>query len=141
MKQEIVFEKPPIFDELVKVFPEAAEKGVIFSWGNLIYNPSGGAIPPWLLDHEAVHGTRQTDPYWNDGTIEDWWKYYIKDAQFRLDEELPAHQKEYKSYCEHVKDREQRARYLHRMAMRLAGPLYGRLITFTRARDLIRFGR
>lgn len=159
MKQEILYhEYPPIFDEIVKVFPFAADKGVIFSWGDKVYFPQPtGLIPPQLVAHEEVHGGRQLNYAWeigqreeepkdnsiefylaeNERSVRMWWEEYLKNPQFRLTEELPAHQVEYKVYCEMVKDKNQRARYLHRMAMRLAGPLYGSLITYTEAKKQI----
>lgn len=141
MKQEIIIDKPPIFDELLKVFPEAGEPGVIFSWGDKIYNPSGYPIPPQLMAHEAVHGERQIGAIDADGDIDGfvrgWWASYMKEPHFRLQEEILAHRVEYKEYCKLTKDREQRVRYLHRMCIRLAGVLYGNLITYMDARRAI----
>jgi hypothetical protein len=135
MNQKILFEVPPIFDRIVKAFPEAASKGVIFSWGDFIYNPSGGSIPPQIIAHEAIHGERQLAV-----GVEKWWDLYLESPEFRFDEELPAHQEEYKVFCTLVKDRERRNSYLHRIACRLAGDLYGRCIPYIEARRRIKGG-
>lgn len=131
--QKQLFEYPPIIEEIAAKFPQCLEKGVIFSWGDSIYNPSAGTIPKQILAHEAVHGQRQLV----DG-IEKWWKLYIEEETFRFQEELPAHQEEYKVYCTMTNDREQRARYLHRIACRLAGELYGRCCSYMDARKQIK---
>lgn len=144
MKQEIIIDKPPIFDQIVAVFPEAAQPGILFSWGDKVYNPSGFPIPPQLVAHEAAHGDQQSlfsvdgdTEFAQEESIRLWWKKYLADPAFRLDEEIIGHRAEYKSYCGLVKDREQRARYLHRMALRLAGPLYKGGITYMEARRAI----
>lgn len=146
VKQEILIERPPIYDQIVAVFPEATSYGVIFSWGDKIYNPSDGPIPPPILAHEAIHGDRQLkppqglevdSPAQKDNWVQMWWEMYLFDPKFRLDEEVPAHIEEYKVYKQLVKDREQRARYLHRLALRLAGPLYNNMLPYMAARRLL----
>ena len=144
MKQEIVYAYPPLYKEIVEKFPDAREKGVIFSWGDKIYNPSGGHIPPQIIAHEAVHGERQflfspdgDTEFASQESVRLWWMRYLESPEFRLAEELPAHQEEYKVYCKLVKDRERRANYLHKLACRLAGPLYGRILPYMKARQLI----
>lgn len=144
MKQEIVIDVPPNFAELLRIFPEARQVGVIFSYGDKIYNPSGLPIPPQLLAHEAVHGERQLaytlsecdSTQENNHSTEQWWKRYCEDVKFRFEEELVAHVAEVKAFNTTVPkpDRERRALYLHRVAQRLSGPLYGRMITYMEAR-------
>ncbi len=136
MIQKQLYEYPPIMGQILATFPQAGEKGVIFSWGEFIYNPSGGTIPDPLIAHEAVHGERQVAL-----GVDKWWEMYLRDALFRFDEELPAHQAEYKRYCEIVKDREKRARYLHNIACRLAGNLYGRCCSYMDAKRKIKNGQ
>ena len=41
---EIVIDFPPIYDEIISVFPKAG-CSVIFAWGNKIYNPNNDAGP------------------------------------------------------------------------------------------------
>ena len=54
----VVFGRPPMFDEINAKF-HIAGKPVIFSWGDLIYNPARVTTPPHLMVHEAMHGERQ----------------------------------------------------------------------------------
>lgn len=125
---------PPNFPAILEKFPEAKDKGVIFTYGDTIYNPWGGLIPDWIVAHEEVHSTRQG---LSKEEVEAWWDRYLADEQFRFEEELLAHKVEYKTFCEKVKDRERRSRQLHRIAMRLAGPLYGRMIPYMSAKRVV----
>lgn len=136
MKQEVIFDYPPMIEEIAKIFPEAMGPGILFSWGTKLYNPSGVPIPPQLIAHEAVHGERQLNGVVaeDQDPVEVWWQVYMTDLNFRFEEELVAHQAEYKVYCGLTKDRERRARYLHQLAVRLSGPLYGRMMPYMQAR-------
>lgn len=130
MSQRIVCERPPIFDEARAKFGARVERA-IFSWGGIIYNPARIAVTPALLRHEAVHGERQ------EPDIAGWWKRYLDDAEFRLAEEIPAHQAEYRHLAEHGNRNERRAA-AKLVASRLASPLYGRLITAPLAEALLK---
>lgn len=119
MKIEIA--NPPMFDEILKVFPKAAGPGVIFAWGDTIFNPSGILIPPALLAHEEVHGCRQLTRH---DQVKQWWAEYLADPEFRYNEELHAHAAELNSLKRSIKDRNQRARLMQATAVRLLAPLY-----------------
>jgi hypothetical protein len=110
-------ERPPNFDRIVKVFPFAIRPGVIFAYGFDLYNPSGIDIPDALLQHEAVHQLRQSDP-------EMWWDLYLTDNTFRYREELLAHATEYRAQLNRLDDRNRRAALLLSTARRLVAPLY-----------------
>lgn len=131
---KIVHAYPPNIDAIDEVFKVRGKKGVIFTYGDTIYVPDGGDVSPELRAHEGVHYSRQTS---NPQQIEYWWKSYIADPEFRLAEELPAHRAEYRQYCSTHKDSNQRVRFLHAIAGRLAGPLYGGVVSHSRARHLI----
>ena len=124
-------ERPPLWDEIDAEF-HVAGKSILFAFGGLIYNPEGGKITRELVAHEAIHGQRQgPDP---DQCFE-WWRRYIQDKGFRLQEEIPAHQAEYKAYCKrHGFGRD---KYLDFVAEKLASPLYGNLISSAKARRII----
>ena len=122
---------PPNYYSITARFPFAVERGVIFAWGDTIYNPSGGPITPALLAHERVHGERQgTD-------IEGWWNSYLTSSAFRLEEEIVAHRAEFRNFRRNHADRNQRAKYLRDCAARLASPLYGGLISAADAKKEI----
>lgn len=125
MKIEIA--NPPNFEQILAAFPNASQQGVIFAYGDTIYNPSNIVIPPPLLAHEEVHGSRQkaVHPKWGevDAPIA-WWGKYIDDPEFRYNEELLAHGAEYKMAIRVVHDRNLRAKLVMRTAQRLLAPLY-----------------
>ena len=124
----IVRGTPPNYKSIVAVFPFAANEGVIFTYGDTVYVNGTPEIPPQLKAHEAVHVNQQalfTSP-------NAWWKRYLTDPAFRLEQELVAHRAEYRT-LKHL-NREQAARSLHFIAARLASPLYGGMIGITQAK-------
>lgn len=135
VQMEIRKEYPPLFDEMLKVFPNAAKEGVLFCWGRVIYNPSGVDVPDYLVAHENVHRKQQGD------NPSAWWLKYMADPAFRIRQELPAHQEEYKQYCIDFPQRNLRRLALTSIAKRLSGSLYGNMIAFEKAKVLIKEGR
>jgi hypothetical protein len=123
---------PPNLDRIVKVFPAAMRHGIIFTYGDIIYNPSGVSIPKTLLAHEAVHAMRQKAM-----GVDLWWDTYIANKEFRFEEELAAHKAEYQAYRGGAHGFS-RAGFLHFVAKRLSGDLYGQIATFDQCVDLIR---
>lgn len=122
---KIVVANPPNIEAIAAAFP--IRKGVIFCYGDTIYVPDGGDVSMSLQTHEAVHSFRQ-------GTqIEHWWECYIRDPEFRLAEEIPAHRAEYSYVCAEIKDRNKRSFRLMQMADRLSSPLYGSMISYQKA--------
>lgn len=130
---KVVCARPPRFEELDAVF-HIAGKPIIFAFGDTIYNPCGVSITPELQAHEGVHGQRQLEIY----GLDYWWDCYIANPQFRLAEEIPAHQAEYRTFCERNRLRNARRIYLRDLAQRLSSPLYGRLIKTEEARRVIK---
>ena len=123
---EIIIDRPPIYDRAAKVFPLQGRE--IFAWGDKIYNPGGFVIPEWLVAHEQVHANQHMDDSGHFNP-EAWWERYLVDVEFRFQEELEAHRAEYRSYCQHNRDRNKQAAYKRIVAKKLAAPLYGSMIT------------
>ncbi len=119
---------PPNYKDLNARF-RVRGKPVIFAWGDTIFNPSRVKITPELMRHEAVHGARQRDM-----GIENWWADYLDQTIFRFNEELLAHQEEWRARLEAVGHDET---YLRAISHRLAGPLYGNICGVATARELI----
>ena len=116
----IRIERPPNYDAIVQVFPKAATHGVLFAYGEDIFNPSNANIPKWIAAHEYKHCARQflTTP-------ESWWGLYLKDPEFRYYEEVLAHAAEYREALTFTpNDRNAMAKLLDRTARRLIAPLY-----------------
>ena len=144
----VVYDRPPLWDLIDKTF-NVAGKPILFAWGNRIYNPEGADVPKHLHAHEELHGERQLACVGAQGEfeiepgqsrfdpVEAWWRRYIRLPEFRLAEEIPAHRAEYLAICKRHADRNYRARALSQIAMKLAAPLYGSLVTPAQARTLI----
>ncbi len=107
---------------------------VIFAYGDRIFNPQNTIIPRELIVHEEVHfGQMGNVP----SRIEEWWLRYCLDKPFRLAQEIPAHQAEYRDYVKQGHGRSARRWRLRLIAKRMSGRLYGNLISLADARRLI----
>ncbi|MES2671591.1 MAG: hypothetical protein V4673_14400 [Pseudomonadota bacterium] len=127
----IIKDVPPLFDEIDAAFNIKGQP-VIPAWGDKIYAPmQQGELSRALLLHEQVHGQRQA------GDVTGWWRKYIADPEFRLAEEIPAHQAELAHLLTKAKGPAMRAHCLSRVAARLAAPLYGNLITIAEAKKVL----
>lgn len=119
MTLRIVKEPPPCYAEIIAAFPFATRPGTYFCYGRAIFIPTGRAdVSKHLMEHEEVHAKRQE----LHGGPARWWLDYIHDTQFRLNEELLAHQAEVAHF-------DGRPRGIRRIALRnaahrLSSPLY-----------------
>lgn len=120
---EIVNDFPPNYGDIEKAFPAIKGKKIAYCWGEKIFIPVFFEVPPEVIKHESVHR------YYQGGAPGIWWDIYLKDAEFRLDQELLGHQAQYQDFCSRVLDRNKRHVYLHRIATFLASPIYGSIIT------------
>lgn len=118
----IICDFPPMWSEIDAKF-KLREKRLtpLFCWGQTIYNPFHVSVPKQLIAHERVHASQQ----FSLGGPEQWWVRYIEDAEFRLNQELPAHKAELAALLnEYGNNRDNRRRYLKMTAQRLRAPLY-----------------
>ena len=130
---KIINSYPPNIDSIDDRFAIRG-KPIIFTYGDIIYNPLGIIISPSLHAHETIHSIRQTIELKN---ILAWWDRYLIDDEFRLNEELLAHKAEYKQFCSENKDRNRQSIFLNTIATRLASAMYGNMISSTKARKII----
>lgn len=128
VEMKIVNRRPPNYEQIRKVFPLSAGEGTIFAYGDTIYFPAGGELPPELLAHEEAHGVRQREI-----GVEEWWKRYLEDDGFRYEEELIAHKAELAELCRLFPTRQQRRYFLRHVAKRLTAALYAYNITMDQA--------
>ena len=128
---QIVIDYPPIYDELKIAFPRIG-RGVIFAWGDKIYNPSNVNIPPQLIVHECAHARRQG----ND--VHGWWRRYIDEKEFRLAEEIAAHIVEMEYLLGPNPNRQMRRQIVRSTAKRLSNPLYRYDISKAQAQVLLK---
>ncbi len=130
--QFVVIEFPPLYEEIAAKFRIHERRDVIFSFGSVLYNPYAVYIPDELIAHETIHGGRQG----KGEDILDWWQRYIDDPEFRLVEETLAHRAEYQWLLENV-NRRHRRRALKQVAAKLASPLYGPMVSVSKAKKLL----
>jgi len=129
---KIVKDYPPNYKLLKKVF--ALHKGIVFTYGNTIYNPDNGPIDGPLITHEETHSKQQGN------NPEKWWLRYIVDADFRFVQELEAYQNQYKHFCKIKKDRNTRNRFLNLIASVLSSDMYGNICSIQEAMKSIQSG-
>jgi hypothetical protein len=116
----IIVDHPPNFEIIRAVFPDCINHGVLYAYGEHVYNPDGVEIPAALIAHEQVHLFRQMNVF--KGPL-DWWAQYLTDPKFRYNEELLAHAAEYRARA-HGLNRNGHAQLLWVTAQRLIAPLY-----------------
>lgn len=122
---KISISNPPNIEEIKKVFNLEGQH-VVFTFGDVIYNPENLPISDNLFEHEKIHGIQQQ----HDSTLANlWWQRYLQDVEFRIDQEVEAYTAQYKYICKRIKDRNKRFRILNDIAGYLSGPIYGRSIS------------
>lgn len=136
-KVPMVFQCPPpkhIYDAVKKkINPDIRwENGIVFTYGYNIH--SIRQLTPDLLVHEMVHVRQQTT-----GPLspDEWWERYLEDSDFRLAQETEAYKEQVVFLRKVVKNREDVAKQVHRIAQLLSGPIYGNLISYQQAMSAI----
>lgn len=127
--------------KVVKAFPPNAEeiwarfnppRGTVVAYGDTIYAPHlQGSLPPHLIVHEETHFAQQRAA----GGPEAWWRRYIDDPQFRLEQELEAYRAQWVAIS--VLPRAKRRELLAHICKSLASRMYGGLVTKDQARALV----
>ncbi len=132
---QIKYQKTPNWDAIVKKFQVKETDHTFYTYGDCIYSPSG--IPPSddLIVHESVHAEQQE--HHNDVAVL-WWERYIRDPQFRADQEIEAYGTQYRFICQKYKQRDVRAKYLTFFAKTLSGVQYDHCIDLPEAIKQIR---
>lgn len=128
---KILKEYPPNIVKIRKAFP--INVNTVFTYGDTIYAPLiEFQIPTDLLVHEQTHAVQQgADP-------EGWWDRYISDVKFRFNQEMVAYKNQYQYYCSMVPDRNRRHKFAVTLAHDFASPLYGGIVDFFAAINLIK---
>lgn len=131
---KISYEKPPIWDAICATF-KIIPKNVYFTYGDIIYNPDKLEIPIDILEHEKVHMEQQKH---NETDAALWWGKYLREPEFRLDQEARGYGRQYEVICGIIKDRNKRNHLLIQLAKSLSGPLYNNIISQSEAMKLIK---
>ncbi len=128
---QIIVNYPPNIDKIDNAF-NARGKPVVFTYGNIIFNPLDGEVTRDLLKHEETHMKQQGSD------IEGWWDRYIKDKDFRLKQELEAYRNQYNFIKNSGKNWNYVSIFLSRIATDLSSEIYGNIISYDEAMRLIK---
>jgi len=120
---------PPNIDEIRARFNPP--RGTIYAYGDTIYAPDSGPLPADLIAHEEVHFVQQRRV----GGPEAWWRRYIDDARFRLEQEVEAYRVQW-AIVRDMPRPERRARLQH-ICRSLSSRMYGGIVTYEQARKLV----
>lgn len=115
----ISHEFPPNIDTIRDHFPLTGNE--IFAYDGVIYHPGSGHLTAPLIAHEQVHFRQQEEV----GGAAQWWDLYIKNPEFRFDQELEAHREELRVFCKLTRRRDAQWKYAAQLGYRLASPVYG----------------
>ena len=126
---KILYESPPNIKQIEAVF--TVNSTTVFTYGDTLYNPNRCPIDIPIMAHEMQHSLQQgSDP-------KAWWDKYLSDPQFRLSQEIIAYGAQYRTMCNYIKNRDDRALNLQRLAETLAGGMYGAIISLADAKKAI----
>lgn len=120
-------EQPPNFEILNAIFP--VNETSLYAYAPDIYSPFSKDIQEDRKIHEMVHVERQKDP-------RQWWEEYIRNPQFRLEEEIVAYATQYLA-VKKVYPAKQSKEALNEFAHSLSG-MYNLNITYDQAHTKIR---
>lgn len=134
-KMEIVYDYPPNYDAISKVFDIKDKPGIVFTYGFKLYVPGGKGveIDRHLMIHEETHARQQAEM-----GIEKWWEHYLSNQSFRLTSELEAYRNQYRSMGS--LSLSQRRGYLDHIVKDLSGAMYGNVVSQEDAYRLVTDG-
>lgn len=130
-KPQFSTEKPPVWDALVAHFNPSWERTIV-AYADTIY--AKHPVPPDIVAHEMIHLKQQG---YRKDKAKEWWTRYLKDPQFRYSQEVEAYQEQYRYLKRSVKDRNELARKLHKIAWDLANR-YGLEVSLSEALKVIK---
>lgn len=121
---------PPNHAEIKAAFNPPPD--TVFAYGDTIYSPGRVELPADLIAHEKTHFVQQAvvGP-------DAWWRRYIDDPAFRLEQEIEAYRVQYAYATAVGLARPQRRALLAHICKSLASGMYGRLVTKEQARALV----
>lgn len=129
---KIINEYPPNYEAICEAIPDVTDqKGVVFTYGDTIYNPYGGEVQDHLELHESIHEAQQAMI-----GVENWWNKYLVDKKFRLEQETEAYRAQYQFVFKKY-GRAVATNFLREIASDLSGGMYGNVLDRKQARKAI----
>lgn len=108
---------------------------VFFTYGDVIYNVGNAHITPGVIRHEETHRDQQGNIQ---GGPAEWWRRYLVDDEFRMDQEAEAYATQYKFLCQQNRDKNWQFKALTELARMMASPMYGAMVTRSQAMTMIK---
>lgn len=128
---KVVDDWPPNIEAIREVLPVTRRN--IFAYHDTVYNPGGGKLGNELLAHEAVHFRQQSEI-----GVDLWWEKFLASPAFRLEQEIEAHQAEWRFWLgDCFRPRNERRVKIKQISKRLADPMYGGIISVGKAKKAI----
>lgn len=129
MRKEAQFiQRMPWFYFLIKwQFPHIDRRWVIITFADKVY--CRNELREDIMRHEEVHCKQQGWSKW--GALK-WWIRYVKEPEFRLEQEVEAYQVQYQYIYRHY-GRDKAWMAVQDLAKDLSGPMYNNLIGFREA--------
>ena len=124
---------PPNYEKIKSRLTVEKNKKIVFTYGDTLYNPSNGFVSKDLEVHEKTHIKQQAM-----STPDKWWEFYLTEDLFRLDQEVEAYRNQYRYFKQNSVIKDRIPQLLERLAHDLSSPVYGNIITFEGALELIR---
>jgi len=134
---KITTEQPPqwILDAVKPWGVDFGTGKVAFTVGDTVHIGCG-VVPKILGAHEAIHIKQQVAIGW-----EAWWKKYISDEAFRIEQEVDAYRGQYAFVVSKIKSQNTRFNYLRQFAEDLGSGMYGKHLSLFEAMRIIRGGK
>lgn len=130
---KIIQDFPPNIADIASVLDIRGLRAV-FTYGDELYNPTGGDISEDLMAHEETHAKQQAAI-----GKDQWWAMYLTDEKFRLKQEAEAYQAQY-GFARNNYNRDLRRRLLAELARGLSSKMYGNIINKQQAKEIIENG-
>jgi hypothetical protein len=148
---------PPIYRQITDRWPINPDR-TVFTYNHLLYDPGKNEIPDHLMVHEEHHAKQQdalapihtASCFCTKDLLEPcscgalqmgsdaWWKRFLEDPLFRIDQEAEAYAVQYNFYCRYKKDRNDQARFISQIAGILSSGTYGNVIGHSDAIAMIK---
>ncbi len=128
---KISTEKPPNWPDIeAKFHINFQQSGVLISYGDTVHVASGG-ISPDIRIHEQTHLDQQAKM-----GVEEWWRKYIADKHFRVEQEIEAYRNQVAYIKRYVSNRKKRELYITGIWKNMS-EMYGDMISYQKAQEIL----
>ncbi len=123
-------EKPPIYEQCAEQFGVKWKDRVIFTYGDTIHCKV--KVKPQKIAHEKTHIKQQLEY-----GVEEWWRMYFFDSNFRLEQEVEAYKEEILWIRENIWNMKDRKARIEKVTRDLCSPMYGNIVNYKKAFKLL----